>query len=67
MRDDRSDQVPRELRRRRIALDLRQVPLQDGVSRALPEVGLEDGRERKAPTGPPGPDAVRRRRHRPGR
>ena len=52
---------------RGVALLLGQVPLQDGLRGALPEVRLEHGREGEPPTGPPAADAVSPRRHRPGR
>jgi hypothetical protein len=49
------------------ALLLGKVSLQDGVGRALPEIRLEDRRQRQPSTGSPAADAVSPRRHRPGR
>ena len=41
----------------RVALGLGEVALEDGVRRALAEVGLEDRRERQPAAGPPAADA----------
>jgi hypothetical protein len=65
--DDRGDELTRESGGVLVALLLGQVALEDGVSRSLAEVGLEDRREGEPATGPPAADAVSPRRHRPGR
>ncbi len=61
------DELASERRCVGVALGLRQVALEDGVRRALSEVGLEHGREGQPASGPPAADAVSPRRHRPGR
>ena len=67
MLDDRGHQLARERRRILVALLLGQVPLEDGVGRALAEIRLEDRREGEPATGPPAADAVSPRHRRPGR
>jgi len=44
--DDRGDEFAGQRGGRWIALGLSEMPLEDGLSRALPEVGLEDRGER---------------------
>ncbi|HEY8988002.1 MAG TPA: hypothetical protein VIM39_03200, partial [Candidatus Limnocylindrales bacterium] len=50
-----------------VAFLLGQVALEDGIRGALPEIRLEDRREREAATGPPATYPVSPRRHRPAR
>ena len=50
----------------RVSLRLREVALEHGIGRPLPEVRLEHGGEGQPATRPPATDAVSRRRHRPG-
>jgi hypothetical protein len=50
-----------------VAFGLGQMALEDGVSGALPEVGLEDRREGEPATAPAAAQPVSRRRHRRGR
>ena len=64
--DDRGDQFAGERRRVLVAFLLGQVPLEDCVGRALPEIRLEDRREGEPATGPPAADAVSPRHRRPG-
>ena len=52
------DDRPGQLGRPGIALRLGQVALEDRARRALPEVGLEQRRERQPPPGPPRPNEV---------
>jgi hypothetical protein len=65
--DDRRDQLAGERRRVLVAFRLGQMPLEDGVGRALAEIRLEDRREGEPATGPPAADAVSPRHRRPGR
>jgi hypothetical protein len=61
------DQLAGEGRGVLVALLFRQVALEDGVRRPLPEIRLEDRREGEPATGAPSANAVSPRRHRPGR
>jgi len=65
--DDRSHQLAGERGRILVAFLLGQVPLEDGVGRALAEIRLEDRREGEPAAGPPAADAVSPRHRRPGR
>jgi hypothetical protein len=49
-----------------VSFRLGQMALEHRIGRALAEVRLEDGREGETPSGPPTPDPVSPRRHRPG-
>jgi hypothetical protein len=57
--DDRCHQRAGKLGCRWIALDLREVALEDRLCGPLPELGLEDSRQRETASGPPGAHAVR--------
>jgi hypothetical protein len=50
--DHGCDQLAGQRRGGRIALDLREMPFEDGLRGPLPELRLEQGREGKAPAGP---------------
>ena len=50
-----------------VSLLLREMPLQHGVRRPLPEIRFEYRREGEPATGPPAADPISPRRHRPGR
>ena len=65
--DDGRDQLAGQRGGGLVALRLGEMTLQDGLGGALPEVGLEHGREGEPATGPPAADAVSPRRHRPAR
>ena len=65
--DDRGHQLAGECRGVLVTFLLGEVPLEDRVGGALPEVGLEDRREGEPATGPPAADAVSPRHRRPGR
>ena len=67
MRDLGRDELASERRGVLVALLLRQVALEDGVRRPLPEVRLEHRRECQPATGSPAADPVSPRRHRPAR
>ena len=54
----------RALRGADLTLGLGEMPLQDGLRGALPEVGLEHGGEGEATTGPTAALSVSLRRHR---
>ncbi len=58
------DELTGEGRRGLVALGLREMALQDGVGRALAEVGLEDRRQRESTSGPSPTLPVSLRRHR---
>jgi hypothetical protein len=59
--DDASDQLAGQFGGLRIALELREVPFQDGGCGALAEVRFEDRREGQPPTGTFRSDVVRPR------
>jgi hypothetical protein len=62
--DDRGDELAGKRGGRRVALGLREMPLEDGLSGALPEVGLEDRGERQSTSRPSSALPVSLRRHR---
>ena len=65
--DDGGDELAGQGGRVLVALLLGEVAFEDGVGRALAEVGLEDRRQGEPPTRPPAADAVSSRHRRPGR
>ena len=62
--DHGGDQLARQGGGGLVALGLGEMPFQDGLGRALPEVGLEHGGEGEASTGPTAALSVSLRRHR---
>ena len=58
------DELAGEGRGRLVALGFGQVALEDGVRRALAEVGLEDRGQRESTSRPPSALAISLRRHR---
>ena len=66
MADDGCDELTRQDRGGLVALRFRQMSLEDGLRRALPEVCLEDGGQRESTSRPP-PALPVSLRHRPRR
>jgi hypothetical protein len=62
--DDRSDQLARQLCCHRITFRVGEMPLEDRLSGALAEVGLEDRGERESTSRSPSALPVSLRRHR---
>ena len=61
------DQLAGQRGRVRVALLFGQMALENGIRGPLPEVRFEHSRQGQPATGPPAPNAVSPRRHRPGR